>query len=56
MLELRSETKEMPGHSSWSWLFGFWACVAIASHKLVNPPWRDAGGFEPKRKTCQRTQ
>jgi hypothetical protein len=27
--------------------------VAIAPHKLVNPSWRDAGGFKPKRKTCQ---
>src|SRR5262249_43432745 len=35
---------------------GFWARVAIAPHKLVNPPWRDASGFEPKRKTCPAIQ
>jgi len=32
--------------------FGFFLArgVAIASHKLVNPPWRDAGSFEANRK------
>jgi hypothetical protein len=35
---------------------GFLAHVAIAPHKLVNPPWRDAGDFKPKRKICQITQ